>query len=59
MKLLAKVFDCEILVVEATYDLKKLNGEEPQEIALATNGKSIVDILREVAQEMGLEESGE
>lgn len=59
MKLLAKAFDCEILVVEATYDLKKLNGEEPQEIALATNGKSIVDILREVAQEMGLEESGE
>lgn len=59
MKLLAKAFDCEILVVEATYDLKKLNGEEPQEIALATNGKSIVDILHEVAQEMGLEESGE
>ena len=59
MKLLAKAFDCEILVVEATYDLKKLNGEEPQEIALATNGKSIVDILREVAQKMGLEESGE
>lgn len=58
MKLLAKAFDCEILVVEATYDLKKLNGEEPQEIALATNGKSIVDILREVGIEMGLDKAG-
>ena len=59
MKLLAKALDCEILVVEATYDLKKLNGEEPQEIALATNGKSIIDILREVGIEMGLDKSGE
>ena len=58
MKLLAKAFDCEILVVEATYELKKLNGEEPQEIALATNGKSIIDILREVGIEMGLDKAG-
>ena len=58
MKLLAKAFDCEILVVKATYDLKKLNGEEPQEIALAKNGKSIIDILHEVGIEMGLDKSG-
>ena len=56
---LAKVFDCEILVVEATYDLKHLNGEDVKEAEPTVNGKSIVDILREVAQEMGLEEAGE
>lgn len=59
MKLLAKALDCEILVVEATYDLKYLNGEDVKEVEPTINGKSIVDILREVAQEMGLEESGE
>lgn len=59
MKLLARAMDCEILVVEATYDLKHLNGEDVKEVAPTVNGKSIVDILREVAQEMGLEESGE
>lgn len=59
MKLLAKALDCEILVVEATYDLKYLNGEDVKEVEPTVNGKSIVDILREVAQEMGLEESGE
>ena len=59
MKLLAKALDCEILVVEATYDLKHLNGEDVKEVEPTVNGKSIVDILREVAQEMGLEEAGE
>lgn len=59
MKLLAKVFDCEILVVEATYDLKQLNGEDVKEVEPTVNGKSIVDILREVAQEMGLDKAGE
>ena len=59
MKLLAKALDCEILVVEATYDLKHLNGEDVKEVEPTVNGKRIVDILREVAQEMGLEESGE
>ena len=56
---LAKAFDCEIVVVEATFDLKHLNGEDVKEVEPTLNRKSIVDILREVAQEMGLEESGE
>ena len=59
MKLLAKALDCEILVVEATYDLKQLNGEDVKEVEPTVNGKSIVDILREVAQEMGLDKAGE
>lgn len=59
MKLLARAMDCEILVVEATYDLKHLNGEDVKEVAPTINGKSIVDILREVAQEMGLDKAGE
>lgn len=59
MKLLAKALDCEILVVEATYDLKHLNGEDVKEVEPTVNGKSIVDILREVAQEMGLDKAGE
>ena len=58
MKLLAKTLDCEILVVEATYDLKHLNGEDVKEVEPTVNGKSIVDILREVAQEMGLDKAG-
>lgn len=59
IKLLAKTMGCEILVVEATYDLKHLNGEDVKEVEPTVNGKSIVDILRKVAQAMGLEESGE
>ena len=58
MKLLAKALDCEILVVEATYDLKHLNGEDVKEVEPTVNGKSIVDILREVAQEIGLDKEG-
>lgn len=56
---LAKAFDFEIVVVEATYDLKHLNGEDVKEVEPTVNGKSIVDILREVAQEMGLDKAGE
>jgi hypothetical protein len=59
MKLLAKALDCEILVVEATYDLKHLNGEDVKEVEPTVNGKRIVDILHEVAQEMGLDKAGE
>lgn len=58
MKLLAKALDCEILVVEATYDLKQLNGEDVKEAEPTVNGKSIADILWEVAQEMGLDKAG-
>ena len=39
MKLLAKAFDCEILVVEATYHLKHLNGEDAKEIELTEEAK--------------------
>lgn len=61
MKLLAKTMGCEVLVVEAMYNLKHLNGEDAKEIEKepTINGKSIVDILREVGQEMGLEQAGE
>ena len=31
VKALAKAFECEIVVVEATYDLKFLNGEDVKE----------------------------
>ena len=60
IKLLAKAMECEILVVEATYDLKHLNGEDAKEIKKepTVNGKSISDILREVGIEMGLDKAG-
>ena len=58
-ELLAKAMECEILVVEATYDLKHLNGEDVKEVEPTVNGKSISDILRKVAQEMGLDKAGE
>lgn len=61
IKLLAKAMECEILVVEATYDLKHLNGEDAKEIEKepTVNGKSLVDILHEVGIEMGLDKAGE
>ena len=40
VELMAKVFDCEILVVEATYDLKHLNGEDAKEIELSDEAKA-------------------
>lgn len=60
MKLLAKTMGCEVLVVEATYNLKHLNGEDAKEIEKepTVNGKSVIDILREVGQEMGLDKAG-
>ena len=54
MKLLAKALDCEIIVVEANYDLKYLNGEDAKEVEIKVNGKSIVDMLHELGKEMGL-----
>lgn len=39
VELMAKVFECEILVVEATYDLKQLNGEDVQEIEMTEKTK--------------------
>lgn len=58
MKWLAKALDCEILVVEATYNLKHLNGEDAKEVDPTVNGKSFVDILHEVGLEMGLDKAG-
>lgn len=40
VELLAKTMDCEILVVEATYDLKHLNGEDAKEIELSDEAKA-------------------
>ena len=61
MESLAKALGGEVLVVEATYNLKHLNGEEAKEIEMEpkVNGKSLFDVLREVGQEMGLEQAGE
>ena len=53
VELMAKVFDCEILVVDATYDLKQLNGEDAKEIELSDEAKakaalrSLLDMLGE------------
>ena len=60
IKLLAKAMGCEVLVVEATYDLKHLNGEDVKEIEKepTVNRKSLVDILHEVGIEMGLDKAG-
>lgn len=40
VELLAKTMECEILVVDATYDLKQLNGEDAKEIELSDEAKS-------------------
>lgn len=58
MKSLAKVMDCEVLVVEATYNLKHLNGEDAKEVEVKDNGKSLFDVLHKLGQEMGLDETG-
>lgn len=59
IKLLAKAMECEILVVEATYDLKHLNGEDVKEVAPTVNGKNIFDVLSELGLKMGLDKAGE
>ena len=59
IKLLARAMDCEILVVEATYDLKHLNGEDVKEVAPTVNGKNIFDVLSELGLKMGLDKAGE
>ena len=37
---LAKALDCEIVVVEATYDLKYLNGKDAKEIKMSDEAKA-------------------
>jgi hypothetical protein len=50
---LAKVFDCEIVVVEGTFDLKRPDGEDAKEIELSDEAKakaalrSLLDMLGE------------
>lgn len=39
IELLAKTMDCEILVVEATYDVKHVNGEDAKEIEISEETK--------------------
>ena len=39
VELLAKTMECEILVVEATYDVKQLNGEDAKEIEMSEEAK--------------------
>ena len=56
---LAKAFDCEIVVVEATFDLKHLNGEDVKEVEPTVNGKNIFDVLSELGLKMGLDKAGE
>lgn len=52
IELLAKTMDCEILVVEATYDVKHVNGEDAKEIEMTeapVNAalRSVLDMLGE------------
>ncbi len=53
VELLAKTMGCEILVVEATYDLKQLNGEDVKEIEMSEEEqakaalRSLLDMLGE------------
>lgn len=37
---LAKAFDCEIVVVEATFDLKRPDGEDAKEIEMSDEAKA-------------------
>ena len=39
IELLAKTMDCEIVVVEATYDVKHVNGEDAKEIEISEETK--------------------
>lgn len=53
VELLAKTMECEILVVDATYDLKQLNGEDAKEIEMSEEEqakealRSLLDMLGE------------
>ena len=53
VELLAKTMDCEILVIEATYDVKQLNGEDAKEMEMTEEEqakaalRSLLDMLGE------------
>ena len=42
---LAKAFDCEIVVVEATFDLKELSGEDAKEIEMSSKKQAKAALL--------------
>lgn len=45
VELLAKTMECEILVVDATYDLKQLNGEDAKEIEMSSEKQAKAALL--------------
>lgn len=53
VELLAQTMECEILVVEATYDVKHVNGEDAKEIEMSEEEpvnaalRSLLDMLGE------------
>ena len=53
VELLAKTMECEILVIEATYDVKQLNGEDTKEMEMTEEEqakaalRSLLDMLGE------------
>lgn len=53
VELLAKTMECEILVVETTYDVKQLNGEDAKEMEMTEEEqakaalRSLLDMLGE------------
>ena len=53
VELLAKTMECEILVIEATYDVKQLNGEDAKEMEMTEEEqakaalRSLLDMLGE------------
>lgn len=52
INLLAKTMECEILVVDATYDLKHLNGEDAKEIEI-TSEEQAKEALRSLLEMLG------
>lgn len=52
VELLAKTMECEILVVETTYDLKQLNGEDAKEMEM-TEEKQAKAALRSLLDMLG------
>ena len=49
---LAKAFDCEIVVVEATFDLKELSGEDAKEIEMSSE-KQAKAVLLSLLEKLG------
>ena len=52
VELLAKTMECEILVVDATYDLKQLNGEDAKEMKM-TEEEQAKEALRSLLDMLG------